>query len=183
MLEKIIKKASAELKEAIDKFYPDTDKIMAVLFAIIGEDSDYAREMIRSFGEKSENKWNDGTNYEESLDASEERIKENFKKELLELIALSIPVAQASDYLSERYMATRVHDVSRIIVTEKTRIDAEYEIEKGESYIYRCVGDGRTCIDCLGLDGKVFLSSQASVGVNLPPIHPWCRCSVETWTN
>lgn len=183
MLEDIIREAKGIVREAVEEYYPDIDSIMAVIIAVLGYDSNYAKAYIRSLGEKSEEKWNDGTNYEESLSEADKRIVRNLREEIAELIAVGITVDEASEYIPERYSATRTHDISRIMVTEKTRIEAEYEIEKGERYIYRCMKDGKQCSYCDELDGTVFLSSQAVIGETLPPMHPWCRCWVETWTN
>ncbi len=34
------------------------------------------------------------------------------------------------------------------------------------------------CEFCSELDGKIFLLSEAQEGVNFPPGHPYCRCSI-----
>jgi hypothetical protein len=39
--------------------------------------------------------------------------------------------------------------------------------------------DGRTSQLCQEKDGQEFLLSEKEVGVNYPPLHPWCRSSVE----
>lgn len=43
-----------------------------------------------------------------------------------------------------------------------------------DEYIY--LGDG--CDICKSLNGKSFLVRDAKVGVNLPPMHPGCRCTI-----
>lgn len=181
-LEEIIEKAGLVVKDLVNEYYPDDiGKIIALLPLIA--DKKFASDLIQSFGDESQEKWNDGTNYVESLDDADVRVKDIIRNELEQLVAVIVPVSDASDYISERFMSQRTHDLSRIIVTENTRINAEQEIKKGERYIYRCVHDGKTCQNCLDLDGKVFLSSDSDIGSNLPPIHPWCRCRVEVWTN
>ena len=45
-------------------------------------------------------------------------------------------------------------------------------------YPYICNNTDNTCNDCAILDGQVFDISAAEEGVNLPPIHPNCRCTV-----
>ena len=39
-------------------------------------------------------------------------------------------------------------------------------------------GGSRTCEQCKALDGKTFILKDGKVGVNLPPLHPNCRCSI-----
>ena len=38
--------------------------------------------------------------------------------------------------------------------------------------------DENTCPRCRKMDGKVFLLSEAQLGVNLPPFCDFCRCSI-----
>ena len=175
-LEELEQSLRDELFEYTKENWPNRVKILAFLIVLLQEDSEYAKEVIRSFGEESEVKWNDGTNYEESLHDADLRIVENLNKEMAELIGAGIALEEASEYLAERFYATRVHDLSRIMVTEHTRIEADKVLERGGRYIYHCVHDSRTCPDCLMRDGMVFLSSDARYGENCPPMHPWCRC-------
>ena len=177
-LNDIERKNREELHQYILENWGDPKKILAFLATLLDSGNFYARETIESFGDEAYDKWNDGTNYEESLADADVRIVENIRKEIQELIAVGVGVKEAADYLSERFYATRVHDLSRIIVTEHTRIEAAQEIKRGETYVYHCVHDSRTCQYCENLDGKVFLSTDADFGENLPPMHPWCRCWV-----
>jgi SPP1 gp7 family putative phage head morphogenesis protein len=52
--------------------------------------------------------------------------------------------------------------------------------QRGYQY-YRIVAenDSRLCSVCQEQDGNVYAVSAASAGVNLPPFHPNCRCTVE----
>lgn len=177
-LEDLEKKNRDELYQYILDNFGEPEKILAFIVTLLDSGSFYARQTIEGMGEKAYDKWNDGTNYEESIAQADVRIVDNMKKELFELIGAGIAVGEAAEYLSERYYATRIHDLSRIMVTEHTRIEAAEVIERGDRYIYHCVHDERTCPECLMRDGMVFLSSEANFGVNLPPMHPWCRCWV-----
>lgn len=163
----------------------DKEKLLALLVLLFEESGDVAeaKKTVLSWGEEAKRKWNNGTNYEESLAEMDLRMLRNMGDEIDQLIELGVSVWEAAEYLGQRYYSTRIHDISRILVTESTRILADQEIKRGEMYRYRCVGDSKTCSECLGLDGHVFLSSEADSGANLPPIHPWCRCWVEAWTN
>lgn len=51
----------------------------------------------------------------------------------------------------------------------------EHDVRK---YRYVATLDGLTCSICEELDGKVFELLKAEVGVNYPPIHRHCRCTV-----
>ena len=47
-----------------------------------------------------------------------------------------------------------------------------------KKYRYYAKLDLKVSNICKGLDGKIFLISEAQAGVNLPPMHPWCRSSI-----
>lgn len=179
-LQEIEKLNESEFRQYVRENWPDVKKILAFLVTLLESGSFYAREVIESMGDEAYDKWNDGTNYEESLAMADVRIVDNLGKEMWELIGIGVALADVTDYLGERYYATRIHDLSRIIVTETTRIEAAQAVKRGEYYVYHCVHDSRTCPECLARDGQVYLSVDAEAGVNLPPMHPWCRCWATT---
>ncbi|MCM1543494.1 MAG: minor capsid protein [Blautia sp.] len=44
---------------------------------------------------------------------------------------------------------------------------------------YTYLGQGNdTCTPCVSLNGKTFCIKDAKVGINLPPMHPKCRCTI-----
>lgn len=175
-LEDIEKQNRDELYGYVQENWPDTKKILAFIVTLLESGNFYATDVIESLGEEAFDKWNDGTNYEESLGMADVRVVDNLSKEMAELIGIGVSLDEVSEYVSERFYATRVHDLSRIIVTETTRIEAQQVLTRGDRYIYHCVHDSRTCPECLALDGAVFYSGDANFGTNCPPMHPWCRC-------
>ena len=46
-------------------------------------------------------------------------------------------------------------------------------------YTYICEHSKTTCSQCQALAGQSFFTSDAQEGVNLPPIHPNCRCTIQ----
>lgn len=175
-LQEIERDNQRELERYVREVWPDRKAILAFIVTLLESGSFYAREVIEGMGEEAYDKWNDGTNYEESLAMADVRVVDNISKEIETLIGAGVAISEASEYLGERLYATRVHDLSRIIVTESTRIEAQQVLERGDRYIYHCVHDSRTCSECLALDGAVFYSGDANFGSNCPPMHPWCRC-------
>ena len=175
-LNEIEKSNRRKLREYVEEAWPDWEAILRYIATLLDAGSFYTRSEIESWGEKAFDKWNDGTNYEESIANADVRIVDNMRKEMEEMVGAGVAVGEAADYLGERFYATRVHDLSRILVTEKTRIDAQEVIERGDTYIYHCVHDSKTCQYCEALDGMLVSSVDASIGNNCPPMHPWCRC-------
>lgn len=47
-----------------------------------------------------------------------------------------------------------------------------------ENYMILDTGDDRECEDCEKKTGKLYPMKDAKVGVNWPPFHPHCRCTV-----
>lgn len=69
---------------------------------------------------------------------------------------------------------------NRLLRTEFNHVTGEAEMESYqdsdvEKYRYIAVLDGKTSEICRDLDGKVFPVSERKVGVNMHPMHPWCR--------
>ncbi len=46
-------------------------------------------------------------------------------------------------------------------------------------YTYVCEHSKTTCSKCQALAGQTFFTSDAQEGVNLPPMHPNCRCTIQ----
>ncbi|MGE4214134.1 MAG: minor capsid protein [Anaerotignaceae bacterium] len=69
---------------------------------------------------------------------------------------------------------------SRLLMTESayvasaSRLDG-YKALDVEEFEYVATLDLKTSELCQSMDGQHFLMSQYEVGVNAPPLHPWCR--------
>ncbi|MCL2697300.1 MAG: peptidoglycan DD-metalloendopeptidase family protein [Oscillospiraceae bacterium] len=51
---------------------------------------------------------------------------------------------------------------------------------KGYEYYRFLITGNNICKRCSELDGKVFKISDAAAGKNFPPLHPNCKCEIET---
>lgn len=75
-------------------------------------------------------------------------------------------------------------NADRIARTELSYIQNQatkdrYEAAGVQKYQVLTTHDDRTCdASCAGEEGKQYLLSNAQVGVNYPPFHPNCRCTV-----
>lgn len=79
-----------------------------------------------------------------------------------------------------------LYAANRIAVTETARVQSETALEsfrKGgfEKMIWITEMDERTCDVCGPLDGEIFDVDGAQIGGELPPVHPFCRCSVAAY--
>jgi SPP1 gp7 family putative phage head morphogenesis protein len=77
----------------------------------------------------------------------------------------------------QKYAANRLIRTESAYVANQTTAIAyeECEIEK---YEFMATLDSRTSQKCSDNDGKIFDMADKKVGVNFPPLHPFCRSSV-----
>ena len=76
----------------------------------------------------------------------------------------------------------------RLAITESARVMSEIQLtsfEKGgfTKYIWITEMDDRTCPICSSLDEEVFDIDRSEIGANLPPLHPFCRCSIAAFVD
>ena len=81
-------------------------------------------------------------------------------------------------------------NIERVVRTESVyeRNEAQaqaYEDFDYEYYEFSSHTEGRsserTCANCNALDGRTYKFKERIVGVNFPPLHPNCRCTVITY--
>jgi len=137
--------------------------------------------------------WN-GKNYSERIWSNTEQTAERLR----EIVIKGIMTGQAYSTMEQALTATLGIDsdsgarfkASRLIRTEVNYISGKattkaYEQAEIEEYVFLATFDKKTCHDCgsekrkscAELDGKHFNVSEAKVGVNKHPMHPFCRCS------
>ena len=68
--------------------------------------------------------------------------------------------------------------------TENTRIQGDAAAMAADQlgimqYRLSTVGDGKVCETCQAISEQVFDFKDRAQGVNYPPLHPMCRCSVQ----
>lgn len=80
--------------------------------------------------------------------------------------------------LGGKYAANRLLRTEYNFVSGQAEL-LSYEDAGVEKYRYVAVLDGRTSKICRDLDGQVFPVKDRRVGVNMHPMHPWCRSSTE----
>lgn len=78
----------------------------------------------------------------------------------------------------DKYQKRADTEAKRLAYTEDTFLANETlkEAGKTEKYVFMTAGDGRVCDTCRPLHLHEFEYKERVVGVNYPPMHPWCRC-------
>ncbi len=86
------------------------------------------------------------------------------------------------DQLAGRFDVTK-SDAERLLRTEYARVQVGAQLDSikqsgATEVVFIDAEDKNVCPICAGLDGRHFKISDLAVGVNQPPIHPNCRCSL-----
>lgn len=159
------------MKEAYYSNIFDLQTGLGIGFSVAEMPTDFVREVLR-------NKWS-GKNYSKRIwnntDILAERLEEVITSGLM-------------SGANSRKMAKELNDLTnygkfaseRIIRTETTYVTNMAEIESyKECDIDKCVFlatlDLRTSKICRSMDGKILIVGKAKPGVDLPPLHPFCR--------
>ena len=120
-----------------------------------------------------------GRNYSSSIWGNTQKLAEDLKEELLVDLITGRTEREAADILAKKF-AQGASNARRLIRTESCFLSNQLEMQSYkecgiEKFRYLATLDLRTSEICRGLDGKVFLVSEAQQGKNCPPMHPWCR--------
>lgn len=80
----------------------------------------------------------------------------------------------------QKAMSTSAYEARRLIRTESCQVSNRasllaYQEFGTEQFQFLATLDFKTSELCRSMDGKVFSVAKASPGVNMPPLHPFCR--------
>lgn len=124
------------------------------------------------------------TDFGKRLQANREKLADYLNNDIAKGIARGDSYDKLSKQICDRFDNVSRRSAYRLLYTEGTRMfnraNSEAFAEVGiNQYRYCTAGDNRVCSDCKALEGNVYDLSEASEGINYPPMHPWCRCHTE----
>lgn len=126
-------------------------------------------------------KWS-GKNYSTRIWNNTGALAQTLKEELLVSLVTGRTERETAEIIMQKF-AQGSSQARRLIRTESSYITGQIDLQSYEEcgiekYVYLATLDLRTCQeDCAPLDGKIFPVKDAKSGVNMPPMHPWCRCT------
>lgn len=85
--------------------------------------------------------------------------------------------------IRKRFDVTR-SQANRLLVTELARVQTEAQMQsfKRNGFDeYTFLALGTACEVCKRIDGRHFKVEKANSGINMPPMHPNCRCSTSAY--
>lgn len=123
-------------------------------------------------------KWS-GANYSKRIWNNTTTLAGDLKTELLTSVLMGRTESETMKIFLNKF-AVGANTARRLVRTESAYIYNQMDTEaykNGGIEYYRFVAtlDLKTSEVCKELDGKVFKTTDAQVGVNFPPMHPWCR--------
>lgn len=136
---------------------------------------------LKTLGDTYKDAWN-GATYQNRVRMNTNNVIDTLKKDVITSFLLGRSYRQAkSSFITFLLKGSELS--RRLIRTESTRVHCQAKVksykEQGYTkYRYIAVLDKRTSKICRGLNGKEFYLDEAVVGVNLPPMHPWCRSTI-----
>ena len=123
-------------------------------------------------------KWS-GQNYSERVWNNTQKVADALKEELMIGALTGKTEKEMTDSINEQFLSGR-NKARRLVRTESSYIHNEAHFQAYRDYgieEYRFVAtlDLRTSQICRERDGNVYRVNDKKIGVNAPPMHPWCR--------
>lgn len=123
-------------------------------------------------------KWS-GQNYSERVWNNTQKVADAIKEELMIGALTGKTEKEMTDSINEQFLSGR-NKARRLVRTESSYIHNEAHFQAYKDYgieEYRFVAtlDLRTSQICRERDGNVYRVNDKKIGVNAPPMHPWCR--------
>ena len=151
--------------------------------AFYNMDSDAVRRFVDTV-------WTGNTSYSKRIWDNTETLASYVSQDMAKAFARGDSYQRIAKALEKRFVDVPQSSLMRLVYTGGTYISRmaqaeELKREGFDSYTMQAVHDGRTCEQCHGVEGKTFRFEDMQVGVNFPPLHPYCRCqiapAVEDW--
>ena len=127
----------------------------------------------------------DGKSWSQRVWDNTNSLAQTLNDELIHIVATGKKTTALKNKLQERF-GVSYSRANTLVRTEIAHIQTQAAKQRYEDYglkYYEILGnDDDTCgnhsVDCHEMDGKKFLYSEMSVGVNAPPFHPNCKCAI-----
>ena len=128
-----------------------------------------------------------GSGFSKRIWGNTEELEKAVKKEIMKSLLTGRPIEEAAKAINDQF-GKGMYNARRLVRTEAAYITNQmalrgYRDQGVEKYVYVAILDLRTSKICRSLDKKRFLVKNAKVGVNFPPMHPFCRSTTVPWVS
>lgn len=129
--------------------------------------------------------WSGGGNFSELIWKDKEKLVKALDDIVIKGLATGENFDKMADKLAKR-MDTSKSNAKRLIMTESARMDNEgllayYKETEVKKLIFVATLDRRTSDICRAMDGEIFDIEDAKIGLNVPPLHPYCRSVISPY--
>lgn len=123
----------------------------------------------------------DGETFSKRIWKDNNKLKYSLDKILTQGIIRGSPPDKISKAIAKE-MNTSLSNAKRLVLTETAVFSAKgrdksYQELNVDEIEFVASLDEKTCAECGGMDGKHYPRSSGEIGKNLPPLHPYCRCT------
>ena len=123
--------------------------------------------------------WSGGGNFSELIWKDREKLVKALDDIVVKGLAVGDNYDKMADKLAKR-MDTSKSNAKRLIMTESARMENEgllsyYQRIGAKQLIFVATLDMKTSEICRAMDGQIIPIEEARIGLNVPPLHPYCR--------
>ena len=139
-------------------------------------DSDAVRRFVDTV-------WTGNTSYSKRIWDNTETLASYVAQDMSKALARGDSYQRIAKALEKRFVDVPQSSLMRLVYTEGTYVSRMAQVEElkregFDSYTIEVVHDERACEECEGVNGSTFRFEDMQVGVNFPPLHPYCRCQI-----
>ena len=129
----------------------------------------------------------DGETFSKRIWKDNNKLKYSLDKILTQGIIRGSPPDKISKAIAKE-MNTSLSNARRLVLTESAVFstkgrDKSYDELNVDEIEFVASLDEKTCAECGEMDGKHYPRSTGEIGKNLPPLHPYCRCTTAPYFN
>ena len=129
----------------------------------------------------------DGETFSKRIWKDNNKLKYSLDKILTQGIIRGSPPDKISKAIAKE-MNTSLSNARRLVLTESAVFstkgrDKSYQELNVDEIEFVASLDEKTCAECGGMDGKHYPRNTGEIGKNLPPLHPYCRCTTAPYFN
>jgi len=127
--------------------------------------------------------WVDGgVHWSQSIWNNQAKLTETIREGIIDCVSTGKTTDDFTKMLMGRFNVS-YREANRLARTELMHVQNQSALDKYkeagiEEYEILVADDERTCDECMEMDGKIFKMSEQEPGINYPPFHPNCRCTV-----
>lgn len=124
-----------------------------------------------------------GSNYSKRIWSNRDKLTTELQTKLSQSFIRGDPLDRTARDLADR-MQVSFYNAARVVRTESAFISGEATMDGYKAsgvvkkYEFLATLDSRTSKPCRSMDSRVFALNEKEVGVNYPPLHPFCRSTV-----